>query len=183
MSKQPALFTDLTHKMPHLKPIVTKPTNIEEIICSNRSLTNPEKIVGSNFLSKDVLLSKLRTILSQEAEDKTTLNIGSGVCEIISSASQQLLYDLLKRVGKQASTKVVPNVDVKVSYLRTPTDELRKAFKIKNEKKPKQNERQGEYKREVTITMKDVMACRRFLPERSVYMYEKKKYENMKLEK
>ena len=176
----PELLNEIHQPMPHLKPIVTKPTNVVEIICVNQSLNHPERIVGSDFLSKEVLIPKLRSALANETTDKDKLLIGSGVREVISCAAQEFVYDILLRVGKQASTKVLPNYDVKTTYLRTPTDELRKEFKMKNEKKPKQSVVDKTYKREVVITMKDMMACKKFLPERSLHVYEKKKYESMK---
>ena len=179
MTLPSAEYTNDFQPMPRLKPIINKQTNVEDIICVNQSLNQPERIVGSDFLSKDVLIPKIRNALSQETTEKTKLHIGGGVCEVISCAAQEMLYDILLRVGKQANTKINPHYDVKTTFLRTPTDELRKEFKIKSEKKPKQS-KIDEYQREVVITMKDIMACKKFLPERAVHVYEKKRYESMK---
>ena len=135
--------------------------------------------MGGKYKGEDITLCEAPVGAAASVQVLDWL-IGYGVREVISCAAQEFVYDILLRVGKQASTKVLPNYDVKTTYLRTPTDELRKEFKMKNEKKPKQSVVDKTYKREVVITMKDMMACKKFLPERSLHVYEKKKYESMK---
>ncbi|EDR28767.1 hypothetical protein EDI_342170 [Entamoeba dispar SAW760] len=162
---------------PALKPLVQNgntSTAEEGLIMKNSYILQPNRIIGSDFLTRPILLQLLRKVLYTENPDQP-LFLGEGVSEIMSSTAYEKLWYVITRIGKAAETRISPGEGLKVNYLQTNTDEIRKELNVKDEKKPKEIHRDG---KRIRISMTDVMFCKKFLPERSLHRYETKKYKS-----
>ncbi|ELP88196.1 hypothetical protein EIN_224390 [Entamoeba invadens IP1] len=166
-----------TTQMP-LKPIVQQSNNAaaeEGQIMKNQYISQTNRIIGSDFLVRNVLLQRIRGVL-QSDEDEAALYVGEGVSEVISSAANEMLWNAISDIGKTAETKISPGDGVKVTWVESKTDKLRAELEYKDEKKPREIRRDG--KRVIRVTMSDVMATRKKLLKRGIRRAEIKSYEN-----
>ena len=161
-----------------LKPIHASSHREKEDIklMDSSSLQTPSKLVGHDFLTRNVLIRKLTN--NAFDEEGNTFLIGKGVPELVSCATFQYLYSIITRLGKCAECKINPNENLDVTFVDSNTDKLRKQFLLPNEKKPKKNnafDNNDSSKRNIRVAMKDVYNCRKFLPQASLNKYESRK--------
>ncbi|KAL7721091.1 Uncharacterized protein QTN25_001533 [Entamoeba marina] len=156
-----------------IKPFSEHPSSIDEgTIMKNQYISQPSRIISSDFLTRKVLLQRLRSILIKDSP-KEPLYLGEGVSEIICASAYEKLWQIVQLVGKASESRVNPGDGMKVHFLDTPTDTIRKELKIEQEKKPKEGRRDG--KRVIRVSMKDIYRVRRALPKGSFRRYETRK--------
>ena len=154
-----------------LKPI--KPSTPEQTsIIQNQSISQPARIITSEFLTRDVLLSRLKTILRGEPNEQPLL-LGAGVAEIVSAAAYEMLWRVVRVVGQAAESRVTPGEGLKVHFEDTATDRLRERLAVTEPKR----ERDGRAleRRVIRVLMRDVYRSRRVVPQRWLRRYEIRK--------